>query len=226
MSLQIDKTSGGSNTITTEVVTVSRSDIYYGRKNPKTTIYQVTAGEASATMTVTEEAIGFFNTITEDISVSNDSTSYIISGYSNAQSMIFNILDTMSSKITKFLVNNEEIEFSESAINNSPTINYYSIEIPNDIGASDRYYYEAHVSCDVNTTITSRNTYWEIEYNADELDSEGHEVFVTQSAGNAYIYWSLTSGQEDTSAEATIPMHGGQVSTYVMSNTSWTITEE
>lgn len=225
MSLTIDKTSGGSNNITTEVVTVSRSDLYYGRKNPKTTIYQVTAGEASATMTVTEEAMGWYNTITDSISVSNDSTSYIASGYSNAQYIEFYIVgdNYLNSQLTKFLVNNVEVEFSQF-----DTPFGYQITIPNDIGASDKYYWEAHFSCDINTTIASREIEWELFFNADELDGEGEGawVTVTQSAGNAYIYWSLTSGQEDTSAEATMPQNGGQVLTYVMSNTSWTITEE
>ena len=226
MSLTIDKTSGGSKNITTEVVTVSRSDIYYGRKNPKTTIYQVTAGEASATMTVTEEAMGWYNTLTSDVTISNNSTSYIVSGYSNAQYIDFNLVgldNYLNSHLIKFLVNNVEVEFSKD-----DTYDFYSITIPNDIGASDKYYWEAHFSCDINTTISSRGIEWECYFNADELDGEGESgwITITQSAGNAYIYWSLTSGQEDTSAEATMPQDGGVVQTYVMSNTSWTITQE
>ena len=218
MSVKLDKTSGGSNSISTETVTVSRRSVHYGRISTPQTTWRVTADGASATMIVTEEAYGLWiSSVGSSHSIHNSATSFVLNCGTNAYGI--------------------RVTFSENNINaridgvyaDSVTqthSNGYAF-ISGDPGANDRFNLMLTFRCDVNKTISARTAKITLAFYASSSDTspETQEVTVTQAAGNAYVYWSTTSGQETTAGSATMTQAGTAITTYVMSNTTWTISQ-
>lgn len=219
MNLTIDKTSGGSNSITTETVIISRSAINYGRTSTPKTTWRVRAGSVSATMVVTEDPYGIYAEANTDISISNDDTSFVISGVSNAYAISVAGENGVMNLTHDDLIVNGEPQYIEN-------ITYV---ITGDPGKNGLYEYSIIFHCSKNDSIVARTASITLSFEGSWLDNDQGSIEktinVTQAAGSAYVYWSTTSGEETTTGTATMTKEGTPIYTYIMSNTSWTITQ-
>lgn len=217
MSVKLDKTSGGSNSISTNTVVVSREAVHYGRTSTPQTKWKVTAGGASATMTVTEAAYGLYKNVSSSQSVANSSTSFSINGTTNAHSIKATISENnISASLGSLTANgaNQTVSSGRATISGDP-------------GANGTFSFTWSFSCGANKTISARTVKITFTFYTSSSDTTGQSVTVTvtQAAGSAYVYWSTTSGQETTAGSATMTQAGTAINTYIMSNTSWTITK-
>lgn len=228
MSVKVIVTSGGSASISTTTVPI-RTNIVHSGRNSKSTQFVAKAGNASATMNVVETGIGLYYevpTSTLESAASNTSSTFSIQ--TNAYKLKFNKQSGAS------YADNDSLTLTSCKIGNAnQSITYnneescWEVTMDGDPGKDTLYVLRCTFTYDPNQNISSKTygVYMRVfDENGNTL-SRGTLLRINHAAGSAYVYWGLSSDDNITNAQATMTQEGNPITTYVMSNTSWAITQ-
>lgn len=229
MAIKINKTSGGSSSISTTLVPAVASPVHKGR-HPKSTRFIAKAGNASATMIFTEPGASLIlNTAMNSIDVNANVTQISFDLVTNTYKLKFNKIGSESGyddNDSLVLTTARLMGVGNQSITSNDEGTQWGVIPDGDPGKDAEYTIRVTFHFNPNTSISSKR----YAFNVMAFDENGNYVgriplYINHAAGSAYVYWGLSSDDNITNAQATMTQEGNPITTYVMSNTSWAITQ-
>lgn len=234
MSVIVVKKSGGSYSISTTTVPIRTNIVHTGRDS-KSTRFVAKAGNASATMNVIETGLGLYyqtNNPVIESAASNTSSTFIIQ--TNAYKLKFykrgseyGYDDNDALTLTSCISQIGGTTSVQQLITYNDTEQCWEVTISGDPGKDVMYILKCTFTYNPNQNISLKtySVYTEFFDENGNAASRGASLRIKHAAGSAYVYWGLSSDDNITNAQATMAQNGNPITTYVMSNTSWTISE-
>lgn len=230
MSVKVIVTSGGDSSISTTTVPIGTNVVHTGRDS-KSTRFVAKAGNASATMAVTEPGYSpFININTSTQGSTAESTSVSFNFQTNAYRLIFVKLgsDNGYDDNDSLTLTTCKINFVDQPIVYHEETSTWEVIANGDPGKDSQYTVICIFTYDPNKSISSKTYMINLrlsDENGNIITGVRAPLRINHAAGSAYVYWGLSSDDNITNAQATMAQNGNPITTYVMSNTTWAITQ-